>query len=114
MVRWQHIARIILIAVGTSGTVLFFPVSFGDQFTCLYHRLTCEMEEESHHAGEQHVSDTRTHGSNGHEIHNASLNTYIAKFSLFWWGSIALLVIGVYYPRFAQYGQRLWQGLKHE
>ena len=114
MARWQYIVRIVLITIGTSGTLLFFPVALGDQFTCLYHRLTGMMQEETHHAEDQKAGGTRVHGSFDHEIHNASLNTYISRFSLYWWGSIALLVTGMYYPRFIQYGQKMWQGFRSE
>jgi len=111
MERWTQIIRLLLITVGAGGAVLFFPISFGDQFTCLYHRLTCEMEETSPLA---QFSQGEKHSHDEHEIHNASLNTYIAEFSLFWWGSIALLVIGLYYTRIMRYGKRLWKGLRDE
>ncbi len=93
--------RSVLIGLGLIGTVLFFPISLGDDFTCIFHRLIGDVHHEENGKDRSLISHTpRSHHFTGG--HNASLNVYIRHFSIFWWGSLGLLSIGLYYPRIRQ------------
>lgn len=93
--------RSVLIVFGIIGTVLFFPISLGDDFTCIFHRLIGDVHQEENAEERTLIS----HSSRHHTLsggHNASLNFYIRHFSVFWWGSLGLLALGVYFPRIRQ------------
>ncbi len=90
--RIKHI-RLILIVVGILGTIAFFPFNFNENYTCLYHRLFCDMEED------HQIKSTNGHVHGDQEFHNATLNLYIQHFSYYWWGSLLVLAMGIYLPR---------------
>ncbi len=93
--------RYVLLTVGFIGTVLFFPISLGDNFTCLFHRLIGDVHN---HSDEQLENLTQpVHSSEGGKSHSASLNFYIRHFSIYWWGSLLILACGIYYPRITRY-----------
>ncbi len=69
----------ILVILGVLGGILFFPWPVGNSFTCLFHRFAMPAQSVgTHHPGHQLV------------------DFYIQRFSFVWWGSLLLIVSGIY------------------
>lgn len=85
----------VFLVVGTVGAIGFFPFNFQSQYTCIYHRFFCEnMMNQTQCAAGARMSGTDA--TMGAEDHTRLLNRYLIPFGFLWWGSIGLLVGGIY------------------
>ena len=78
-----------LIILGFIGTVIFFPVNIGNQYTCLFHRIMDDSIT---------FSEFSIHG-NMENMHHSILKFYLKGFAYFWWTSILALVLGIYFHK---------------
>lgn len=94
-----------LLIIGFSGIILFFPVNFDNQLTCLFQRLgTWDYDGQPVNKDAIHSHDNRhvTGGSRPvfflpEELHHH----YMQLYSYFWWGSLLLFGISIYALRHA-------------
>ena len=117
---------LILLLVGVIGTILFFPLRIDNVYTCLYHRFAHndmpQMMTEYHlkmlkSAGYEKYYNHRNFAAtgadeqmpgfvsmNGNCMRSEAtgkrlISRYIFPFGFFWWGSLAILIIGFFLIR---------------
>ena len=94
------ILMLILLSIGVVGGVLFFPVNFDNQYTCLYHRM---FVSEHHYDTSNEMANTVNIDGNHHEgeidemMHSELLDKYVLPFGLIWWISLIALAIGFFW-----------------
>ncbi len=111
--------------IGIGGLILFFPVKINSSYTCLYHRLV-QPNHHVNHGDDNGVIHSKRHnapvlstdsaglgghfGVSGSEESNRTqthhmmtssklLNHYIHSYAVFWWGSVLLILTGLYVYR---------------
>lgn len=86
---------IIVALLGFAGGIVFFPVNIGDRYTCFFHRYVAgDTPNTSTHRvmPGQHGHPGPDAGESRHHLHDQYMNS----FGLLWWGSLGLLLIGIF------------------
>ncbi len=91
---------LILLSMGIIGGVLFFPINFDNQYTCLYNRVFAPK----HHyelSNEMINSGTRVEEYYESEIdemmHSELVRKYILPFGLVWWFSLVIIAFAFFW-----------------
>ena len=93
---------IIILFLGITGGLLFFPVMMDNGYTCYYHRFIDTkrpVEEKMVYDGQTdgHVQINHSSAAGTMEHHGSEmLDRYLASYALLWWGSLALLVLSLF------------------
>ncbi|MCK5034232.1 MAG: hypothetical protein KAS18_11375 [Calditrichia bacterium] len=87
-----------LIIIGAIGLVIFFPVNFNNEYTCLYHRIFYADKHISmklHHQNSQGYDIEHSFEYYGKAEMNTLLKYYIGHYAAFWWTSIVIFSISI-------------------
>lgn len=89
----------LIIFFAASGTIFFFPMNIGGQYTCFYHRLFDPPQSNAD-------SDVLVNNQNvipNHELcaeasHHDTilLDNYLHQYAFIWWGSVGVLALCFY------------------
>jgi len=95
--RKGTLITLILLGVGIVGGVLFFPINFNNQYTCLYHRMFAP--EHRHRLSNQMMSGSSSIGKPQNEINEMLVTKYILPFGLIWWISLTIFALAFFWLR---------------
>jgi len=79
----------LLILIGLSGAILFFPIDMGGTETCIFESVNPNVDIFHHAATGQGLSLIVQEES--------SFEHYLSYYSTWWWGSLVLLAMGVFF-----------------
>jgi hypothetical protein len=91
IIQRKKILMVALIFFGVVGSLMFFPIQLDEGYTCLYHQVfdndhpVWDQQGVANQIGEHHTT--------------GMINAYISGYAFFWWGSLALIALGVYQLR---------------
>ena len=89
----------LIIIIAASGSIFFFPMNIGEQYTCFYHRLfdppQSDVTLDASIDNQDNISNQATH-SNLSQHHSVLLDKYLDQYAFIWWSSVALLALCVY------------------
>jgi hypothetical protein len=85
---------VVIAILGLTGAVVFFPINIGDRYTCLYHRYVAADMPAAGVDGAMPGHHTAVSGSDAEARHHLHAQ-YMGTFRFVWWGSLALLLIGI-------------------
>lgn len=97
---WQALF-IFFILIGAAGSVFFFPLKLSESHTCICHKMTCPRDT---CCPKGSVLSTEINKDTNHQVmnkmsqqhHGELVNQYLIPYGFLWWGSLILLVSGIY------------------
>ncbi|NQV30041.1 MAG: hypothetical protein HQ508_04060 [Candidatus Marinimicrobia bacterium] len=91
------------ILVGMSGAILFFPINMDEKYTCIFERIVPYSRVDRDNSavsveGVTHLESVVLKIGNDSITpkKTSPFHHYISSYSIWWWGSLALLGLGAY------------------
>lgn len=78
--------------IGLSGSILFFPVNFGNRYSCLFHLL---MLPDQASTPEMPATPTGPNDPQAETMRQYLQQQYFRSYRYYWWGSLLLLALSL-------------------